>query len=165
MSKAIFLDRDGVINRERGDYTFKIEDFSFVNGIIEACQQWIKKGYKLIVITNQGGIAKGRYGHEDVKKLHEHITSEFYDQGVYLDGIYYCPHHDSIEKCFCRKPGPLMIERALKQYRLNPDKCVMIGDSERDIIAANRAGVKGFKINANELPKNIISLIDDLLHV
>ena len=92
MSKAIFLDRDGVINRERGDYTYKIEDFSFVDGIIEACQQWIEKEYKIIVITNQGGIAKGRYTHEDVKKLHSHIVNKLYDHSVTIEGIYYCPH-------------------------------------------------------------------------
>ena len=73
MSQAIFLDRDGVINFERGDYTFRIEDFSFVDGIIDACIEWTNKGYPIIIITNQGGIAKNRYGHKDVALMLVHL--------------------------------------------------------------------------------------------
>lgn len=165
MSMTIFLDRDGVINRERGDYTYKIKDFSFVPGIIQACKEWKKKGYKIIVITNQGGIAKGRYGHQDVETLHQHILSELNKEGIVIDDVFYCPHHHEIGKCLCRKPEPLMIEKALHRHDLNPENCVIIGDSDRDIEAAKRASVKGIKIKANELPENIVSLADDLLYI
>ena len=162
MSQAIFLDRDGVINFERGDYTFRIEDFSFVNGIIDACIDWTNKGYPIIIITNKGGIAKKRYGHIEVATLHQHIIDQLKVKGVVITDIYYCPHHNEIEACFCRKPKPLMIERALHQYDLNPNNCVIIGDSDRDIQAAEQAGVAGIKITANELPHNIVQLVENV---
>jgi len=162
MSQAIFLDRDGVINFERGDYTFRIEDFSFVDGIIDACIEWTNKGYPIIIITNQGGIAKKRYGHKNVAVLHQHIIDQLSESGVSITDVYYCPHHSEIESCYCRKPKPLMIERALHQHNLKSENCVIIGDSDRDIDAANQAGVQGIKITANHLPNNIIELVEDV---
>ena len=163
MVRIVFLDRDGVVNFERGDYTYLIEDFSFVEGIEKAIVTWKEKGYKLVFITNQGGIAKGRYGHEEVLVLHDHIKSKLRSQGVEIDGIYYCPHHQDYGKCYCRKPESLMIERALHHFNASAENCVIIGDSVRDIEAAAKCDVKGIKIEANHLPENIIEQVDEIV--
>lgn len=149
MNKAVFLDRDGVINVERGDYTFRPEDFEFTTGLMEAVKAWHDKGYLLVVITNQGGISKGRYGRREVEVLNALIKEQFEFNGSPVQAIYYCPHHDVMERCLCRKPGSLMIEKALARFDIDPSRSYMIGDSERDIIAAENAGVTGIKVEAN----------------
>ncbi len=162
--KAILLDRDGVINKERGEYTFRISDFSFVEGVVDAIVEWTNRGYQIAIITNQGGIAKGLYDHQDVEILHDHIISEIKKVGGKIDKVFYCPHHQDYGRCLCRKPESLMIERALHQLGAIPKNAVMIGDSERDVQAAEKVGVKGIKIEPNHLPTNIIQLIDEYFY-
>lgn len=159
MNKAIFLDRDGVVNVDRGDYTFRIEDFEFVPGIFDDCQKLIQKGYHLIVITNQAGIAKGLYTHQQVDELHHFMTRQFADKGVPLLEVYYCPHHESYSRCLCRKPGSLLLEKALARFELDAASSYFIGDRERDIEAGNNAGVKGILVKENTGLQEILSLI------
>lgn len=159
MRKVIFLDRDGVINVERGEYTFKEEDFKFTNDLFEVLLILSKKGYEFVIITNQGGIAKGLYDHSDVIRLNELIKERFNHFGLKLLDIYYSPYHSDFSKSLSRKPDSLMLEKSIHQYRIDTSLSYMIGDSERDILAANKVGVKGILIEPNT---SLIEIIDQI---
>lgn len=151
MQKAIFLDRDGVINSDIGHYyIYRPEDFVINTGIIPSLKKFSEAGYLLFIITNQGGVAKGEYTEEDIAKVHEKMLGIFASEEILIKEIYYCPHHDSIAPCKCRKPSPYMINMAIDTYQIDREKSYMIGDSKRDIQAAQAAGIKGIKIEANE---------------
>ncbi len=149
MRKALFLDRDGVLNRERGSYTFQPADFELLPDVVAALKKAKSKGYMLIVISNQGGIAKGIYSKKEVETLHESMKVHLRDAGVEIDEIYYCPHHPEHGKCLCRKPQPLMLQKALARFGIDASRSWMIGDGQRDVEAASAAGVKGIKIESN----------------
>ncbi|MGB0917433.1 MAG: D-glycero-alpha-D-manno-heptose-1,7-bisphosphate 7-phosphatase [Flavobacteriales bacterium] len=149
MKKALFLDRDGVLNRERGDYTYSIEDFQILSDVSEALMLAKAKGFMLIVISNQGGIAKGIFTEERVETLHQMLVDKLAADGVEFDEIYYCQHHNEIGKCICRKPNSLMLEKAMARFTISAQNSVMIGDSQRDVDAAKKAGVKGYLIESN----------------
>lgn len=145
MSKALFLDRDGVVNVEK-NYLHKIEDFELLDGIIEVCRTYQEQGYLIIIVTNQSGIARGYYTEEDFAVLSRWMVGHFKEMGITLNRIYHCPHHESISGlCDCRKPEPGMFLSAKGEYGLDMAASVMIGDNERDIEAAQRAGV-GYNI-------------------
>jgi D-glycero-D-manno-heptose 1,7-bisphosphate phosphatase len=151
MNKAIFLDRDGVINHpKRNYYVYRIEDFRINSGVIEALQHFQEKDYLLFVITNQGGISKGKYTAEDVENVHAFMKEQLHDQGIYLSAIYYCPHHSSKENCLCRKPKPLMLEKAMAQFDIDPGRSWFIGDKKTDVEAGIAAGVRTIKIRKNQ---------------
>lgn len=160
MRKVVFLDRDGVVNVERGEYTYKKEDFRFTEGFFEALKAINQKGYEFIIITNQGGIAKGIYTHEDVLELNQIITDAFKNRKLPLLDIFYSPYHSDFSQSLSRKPDSLMLEKAIHLYKVNPQKSLMIGDSNRDIIAAEKVGVKGILIEANTSLLSIIDRID-----
>ncbi len=150
MNKALFLDRDGVINQERGVYTYKIEDFRLTSGIIPFLREALKKGYLLIVITNQGGIAQGLYTEKDLEIVHQYMKKLLADEQIILTDIYYCPHHPSVSSCQCRKPGTLMLEQAMEKYHVNPSESLFVGDSLRDAEAGKRMGIPVLHIEPNE---------------
>ncbi|MCX6182666.1 MAG: HAD family hydrolase [Bacteroidetes bacterium] len=160
MNKAIFLDRDGVINYDPDDYIYRMEDFRFLDNLFEIATEVTKRGYKIIVITNQGGIDKNRYSANDVERIHAHVEKGFKENGTPLTEIYYCPHHSDLQKCMCRKPGSLMVERALAKYNIDPSKSFFIGDKQRDIVCAEGAGVRGIKIDVNQMKLSILDKID-----
>ena len=140
-AKALFLDRDGVVNIEK-NYLHKIEDFELVEGIVEVCRLYQERGYRVIVVTNQSGIARGMYSEEDFQLLSRWMTDHFAELGITIDRIYHCPHHEEISgACECRKPEPGMFLEAQRDFGLDMGASVMIGDNERDIEAAIRAGV------------------------
>jgi D-glycero-D-manno-heptose 1,7-bisphosphate phosphatase len=150
MNKAVFLDRDGVINRKGGPYyIFSEKDFTFNKGVFEALRYFAGKGYLLIVITNQGGIAKGLFTSAQVEKVHDLMKKTLEAEGIDLAAIYYCPHHPEISKCECRKPGSLLFQKAITEHEIDPARSLMIGDSEIDIVASEKAGVKGILIPTN----------------
>ncbi|MBX2984344.1 MAG: HAD family hydrolase [Bacteroidia bacterium] len=149
MNKIIFLDRDGVLNIEKEHYISSVDDFEINPLIIPFLKKAIEKNFKLVVITNQGGIAKGLYTHETLHQIHHKMQSEFSVHGIRFDDIFYCPHHDDFGKCLCRKPASLMIERAIHRYHADKALCFMIGDRPRDIIAAEQAGIRGFLVEPN----------------
>lgn len=142
MSKALFLDRDGVVNVEK-NYLHKIEDFELMEGIVEVCHTYQEQGYIIIIVTNQSGISRGYYTEEDFAKLSQWMIEYFRELGITITHIYHCPHHESIDgECECRKPEPGMFLEAQGEYGIDMAASVMIGDNERDIEAALRAGVQ-----------------------
>lgn len=160
MNKAIFLDRDGVINHPKKHYyVYRVEDFEINKGVIEALQQMQDKDYMLIVITNQGGIAKGKYTVADVDKVHSHMEELLALHGIHLSAIYYCPHHTRIENCLCRKPEPLMLEKAMAQFDIDPEQSWFIGDKKSDVEAGMRAGVRTIKIRKNQDLRKVLNRI------
>lgn len=148
--KAVFLDRDGVVNHDPGDYTTSLKEFTILPGVIETLVSFTQKGYAVAVITNQGGIAKGRYRLEDFYEIDAYMRSEFQKAGVRFLETYFCPHHDVISKCLCRKPGSGMVEKAVARHNIDAAASFMIGDKMRDLDAASGAGVRGVKIDVNQ---------------
>lgn len=159
MSRVLFLDRDGVLNRDRGEYTWRIEDFELLPGVIDGLKELSSRGYDFIVITNQGGIAKKLYDHDDVNRLHDHLKTLLEHHGIFLLEIYYCPHHPVHGQCLCRKPGSLLIEKAVARFGIDPSASIMIGDMERDVNAATAAGVEAVLVPTNS---NFIDVIKQL---
>jgi len=160
MRKAVFLDRDGTINNNKDHYyVWRIEDFEFNPGAIEALRELKARGYLLVVITNQGGVSKGEYNLDDVDILHHHMSAELEREGIDLDEIYICPHHDTIEACLCRKPLPLMIEKAMARFDIDPRRSYMIGDSQRDMEAGIAAGLYSILIDSNS---NLTLVLDQI---
>lgn len=147
---AIFLDRDGVVNRERGTHTWRVEDFELLPGVADAVKAAHAKGLPVVVVTNQSGIGLGLYGHADVERLHAYLHRQLALQGARLDAVYYCPHHPSQGRCLCRKPGSLLLERAMARLGIDPSLSVMVGDRDRDVEAARRAGIRGILVAPNE---------------
>ncbi len=157
MNKAIFLDRDGVINKEREGYTWKTEDFEVLDGVVEALQHYSKQGYLFVIVSNQSGIAKGLYSKEDVDTLNKHIISYFKEHDVDIAESYYCSHHDDYGRCLCRKPGSLLLEKALARFDIDPSQSFMVGDMDRDIEAAEKVGIKGICIETNSrIPLSLV---------
>jgi D-glycero-D-manno-heptose 1,7-bisphosphate phosphatase len=150
LKKAAFFDRDGVLNLEIGDYIKQFDDFKLLPFIFENLKNLHNEGYLLFVITNQGGIAKQFYTHETLKKMHDFLQHECKKHGFEFTEIYYCPHHPITSNCICRKPGSLMVEKAIAKYNVDVNKSFFIGDKERDISCAKDAGVKGYLIESNE---------------
>lgn len=148
-NKAIFLDRDGVINVDFG-YVHKVSDFSIIPGVVEALSALQAAGYLLVVITNQAGIARGLYTESDFLKLTEYMTSYFAGVGVTLAGVYHCPHHplagkirSLTVKCMCRKPGIGMIVEAQRKHGVDLKRSWLVGDKITDIQAGVRSGIGG----------------------
>ncbi len=150
MKKAIFLDRDGVINFDPGHYTWNREDFRFLPGAIEFCQWAASEGFLLIIITNQAGIERGIYTHQDVVVLMAWLVDFLAKKGVPITDYYYSPHYDAIGRSLDRKPGSLMVEKAIAKYEISKEYSYFIGDREKDMLAASGAGVKGIKVETNE---------------
>ncbi|MDQ7948919.1 MAG: HAD-IIIA family hydrolase [Pedobacter sp.] len=150
-NKAIFLDRDGVLNHEIYDYICRKEDFKILDYQIPVLKRFYDEGYLLIVITNQGGIALRRYTEEILAEMHGMLFAAFEAQGAKITKAYHCPHHPTVsEPCQCRKPLSGMILEALEAYDIDPNLSIMIGDKPRDVVAAEGAGVKGILIEPDE---------------
>lgn len=141
MNKALFLDRDGVVNKEK-NYVYKIEDFEFMDGIFETCRYFQEKGYLIIIITNQAGIARAKYTEKDFEILTMWMVEEFKKENIEISKVYYCPHHpDFTGDCECRKPKPKMILDAKKDFNLDLSQSILIGDKISDIQAGINAGI------------------------
>lgn len=145
---AVFFDRDGVINVDKG-YVFRKEDFEWMPGVIDKIKDYNDKGFYVFIVTNQSGVARGYYGEEDVRALHRWMNEELAGYGAHIDAFYYCPHHpdygdtDYRMKCSCRKPQPGLILRAFSQWDVDKGNSFLIGDKESDIEAARAAGIRG----------------------
>ena len=137
--KTIFLDRDGVINKEI-NYLHKIDDFEFINGIFDACLYFQSLGYEIIIITNQSGISRGYYTLSDYQKITQWMLDQFKYNNINILDIFHCPHFPN-SNCDCRKPKPGMFLKAKVKHNTDMEKSWLIGDKELDVIAANLAGI------------------------
>lgn len=144
--KALFLDRDGVINVEK-NYVYRIEDFEFLPGIFGLCTIAQQRGFLLVVITNQAGIGRGYYSEADFNRLTDWMLEEFQAHDIKIDRVYHCPYHPTAgigeyrRESFDRKPNPGMILKARQEFNLNLSQSVLIGDKNSDIEAGRAAGV------------------------
>jgi D-glycero-D-manno-heptose 1,7-bisphosphate phosphatase len=158
-NKAVFLDRDGVLNHEMGDYIRRFEDFEVLDNFaaLKALQD---KGYLLLVATNQGGLAKGWYTEDELRKMHNHLRDVYAEHGVTINDFFYCPHHpDFTGDCNCRKPKPGLLLQGIKRYDIDPEKSYFIGDRERDMEAGAAAGLKGILIDSDQPLQQVLHLI------
>lgn len=152
LKKAIFLDRDGTINIEKG-YLYKIADFEFIDGMPLAIQRWNKLGFLVIVVTNQAGIARGYYKEKDVEILHMYINEELSKYNAHIDKFYYCPHHPTegkgkyLKDCNCRKPKTGLFERAIEENDIDISESYLFGDKNSDLEAGKKLGIKSFLVD------------------
>jgi len=139
LKKALFLDRDGVINEDVA-YPYKPEHIVFIPGVFDLCKTALAKGYIIVVVTNQAGIAKGYFTEDDVQRLHEWMKKQFADKGIVISGFYYCPFHKNgvVERyrgdSDCRKPKPGLILKAAEELGVDISKSLMVGDKLSDRI-------------------------------
>ena len=138
--KTVFLDRDGVINKEVG-YLHKIQDFEFIDGVFEACLYFKSLNYQIIVVTNQSGIGRGYYNEGDFHIINNWMLEQFKNKRIEILDVFFCPH-DPESNCDCRKPKPGMFNQANEKHDIDMEKSWMIGDKEADVAAANSAGIK-----------------------
>lgn len=170
MNKALFLDRDGVVNIEK-NYLYKIEDFEFVDGVFDTCRYFQNQGYLIVIITNQAGIARGKYTEEDFETLTKWMIKEFESEKVKISKVYYCPHHPEFTgECECRKPQPKMILDAQQNFNINLSQSILVGDKNSDIEAGLSAGIKhnylintGHKIEKNKFNVKILNNLKELI--
>jgi D-glycero-D-manno-heptose 1,7-bisphosphate phosphatase len=141
VKRALFLDRDGVINEDRG-YVSRQEDFSFCEGVFEALRTFQAEGFLLIVVTNQSGIGRGYYTEAAYQKLTYWMLKKLKEVEIFITKVYHCPHAPET-KCACRKPQPGMLQTALQEFDIDPTRSWLVGDKESDLEAAARAGVQG----------------------
>lgn len=160
-NKAIFLDRDGTINIDKG-YLFKKEDFEFEENSIEALKRFIKLNFILIIVTNQSGIGRGYYTENDVEILNEYLIDYLLKKGIEIKKIYYCPHHPKEgtgnykKECECRKPNPGMLLKGIKEFNIDISKSYMVGDKISDVIAGLKSGLKSVLLTNNKKVKKEI---------
>ncbi len=163
--KAVFLDRDGTINVDK-DYLYRIEDFEFIQGVIDALKIFQEKDYLPVIVTNQSGIARGYYSEEDLIKLNTWLTKRLEREDIFLGGIYYCPHlPDAPVKrynciCDCRKPKTGLFYRAAQELDIDLNNSIVIGDRERDIeLSKEINGCRGYLVGNSccllQVAKNI----------
>lgn len=167
MKTVAFLDRDGVVNADIG-YLWRHEDVVWIPGAIETIRTFNACGWPVVVVTNQSGVARGYYGEEDVRSLHQWMNSELEKLGAHIDAFYFCPHHPkgSVDRyaieCECRKPQPGMILQAIADWRADPATSFLIGDKPSDVAAAEAAGIQGYIFEEKNLlefvQKNITAL-------
>lgn len=169
MNKALFLDRDGVVNKEK-NYLYKIEDFEFIDGVFETCKYFQDRGYLIIIITNQAGIARGKYTEEDFEILTKWMKKEFNNENIKISKVYHCPHHPDFNgECECRKPKSKMILDAQKEFDIDLENSILVGDKNSDIEAGINAGVKlnymittGHEIDENKFNAKILKNLREL---
>jgi len=154
---AIFLDRDGVINRERSDYVKSIAEFEFLPGATQALKQLNQLPWPIIIITNQAGIGRGIITETRLNEIHAYLLKEVALTGGRIDAIYHCPHTPQ-QQCSCRKPRPGLFLRAAQDLHIDLSRSFMIGDAEKDLLAAHAAGCYPIFVQtglSNELPGHL----------
>ena len=149
MNKAVFLDRDGTLNVDKG-YLYKVDDFEWIPGVLDGLKRLHDAGYLLIVVTNQSGVGRGYYTEEDVQHLHDWMCDEAAAHGAPITACYYCPFlPGATVKPYdldsdWRKPKPGMVLAAMKEYDIDTTQSFLIGDKQRDIDCGEKAGVQGY---------------------
>jgi len=150
-AKCVFLDRDGVLNVDNPNYTYTPDGLFFVEGVKEALWSLKKEGYRLVVITNQSGIEKGIYGHQDVALIHGLMQQHFENA---IDAFYYSPYHHSASANLSSKPDTLLFEKAIAKFKIDVGSSWMVGDRRRDLIPAQKLGIRTILVGDN--PESIV---------
>ncbi|MFM8742748.1 MAG: D-glycero-alpha-D-manno-heptose-1,7-bisphosphate 7-phosphatase [Cytophagales bacterium] len=145
------LDRDGVLNEDDPNYTFLVEKFKILPGVVEGLNQLKRAGHLLVVVTNQSGIAQGLYTREQMDVCHRFFQEQ---SGNVIDHFYFCPYHPTVTASLSRKPGSLMFEKAQAKFNIDFTQSWMIGDRGRDIIPARALGIKTIQIGHEIEPEN-----------
>jgi D-glycero-D-manno-heptose 1,7-bisphosphate phosphatase len=160
MKRAVFLDRDGVINRKapEGGYVTRWENFEFLPGVAEAISSVNRAGWSVIVVTNQRCIAKGLVSAGEVEAIHRRMREQLARMGARVDGVYYCPH-DREPACSCRKPEPGLLLAAAREFEIDLSASWVVGDSETDVEAGRRAGCRTVRIGADSRNPNSGDLV------
>jgi len=151
MNKCVFLDRDGVLNKDNPLYTYRIEAFEILPGVIEATRLLKTAGFRLVVITNQSGIAQGIYTQQQMEACHRYFQQMSNNS---IDHFYFCPYHPSVTESLTRKPGTLMFEKAIARFGIDVSTSWMVGDRGRDIIPARSLGIRTIQIGDEVEPAN-----------
>ena len=162
MRKGLFLDRDGVINREIGRHVYKEEEFELLEDIPPFLREAMALGFCIVIVSNQSGIAKGLYDHATVQRIHEKLRSELEVERVQLTDIYYAPHHPDIGNSLLRKPGTLMLEKAMAEHNIDPKRSLFFGDKETDKEAGERVGVRAIRVPPNT---SLMPYLDELRNI
>lgn len=157
--KALFLDRDGIVNHDPGDYTKNISEFHILPDIFESIKVANQKGYIVVIITNQAGLAKGLYQAADLSEIHNYLLQKAKEFGAEIQDIFYSPYHDDYGMSLSRKPNSQLLEKAIHLYRIDAKNSFMIGDKMRDVEAAEKVGVKGILSPTNH---SILSIVQNL---
>ncbi len=158
--KAVFLDRDGVLlDNSAHYYIFRPDQMKWIDQVPENLKLIAEKGYRLFIVTNQGGVAKGQYTMQEVDIIHQLMREFLANCQIEITDIAVCPHHPEVEKCLCRKPSPLMLEKLMAKYRIDPGQSFFIGDSDSDMQAAQSAGLRGIRIPANQSMKPFLDFL------
>lgn len=143
-NKAIFLDRDGTINVDKG-YVYRPDDLEIIPDAITGLKEFVSRGFIPIVITNQSGIGRGYYTMADAEASNRTLSGRLDAHGIKIRHYYICPHSPE-EKCSCRKPSPEMIFQAAKDYDIDLDSSILLGDKNSDLGTATNAGIRGFLV-------------------
>jgi len=160
--KAVFFDRDGVINKERTDYVKTVDELDIFSNIMEPIKRLKNSGFLIIVLTNQSAINRGLTTHEKVDDIHMAIQDFLRKNGTSIDGFYYCPHRPD-ENCDCRKPKSGLFLKAVTELKIDLSSSWMIGDSDTDMEAATAVGCKSLKINSSDdLDDAVQSILNSL---
>lgn len=153
---AVFLDRDGVLNEDLG-YVYEPSRFKWLPGAVDAVKWLNERGYLVIVVTNQSGIARGLYTEAQFQALNKWMLAELERNGAHIDAVYHCPHHPTAGKgrykveCDCRKPGTGMLKQAAVDFAIDLEKSVLVGDSQRDLDAGQAFGVRTLHFTGGHL--------------
>lgn len=164
---AAFLDRDGVLNVDRG-YTHRPDQLEWIDGAPEAVHLLNEAGYIVIVVTNQSGVARGFYDEDAVRRFHAHMQAALKSHAAHIDAFYYCPHHPNgtvkeyALRCNCRKPGVGLLEQAAREWPIDVSRSFLVGDKMNDLKAAAAFKIKGllFDGRSESLPELIRGQIE-----
>jgi len=162
-NKAAFLDRDGTLNEDTG-FLYKIKDFRWIKGAVNALRILKKNNFLIIVVTNQSGVSRGFYSENDIKKLHKWMNQQLLKYDLMIDDFFFAtdlPNNNNINSR--RKPSPAMLNEAVEKYNLDKNKCFMLGDKQTDVEAAKNAQIKGFLFKENDLSVKISKILKDHL--
>lgn len=149
--KCVFLDRDGVLNEDRPNYSYQLDHFKILPEVKESLSHLKEAGYLLVVVTNQSGIAQGIYSQQDMELCHAYFQEH---TGGAIDHFYFSPYHPTVTASLGRKPGSLLFEKAMAKFEIDPKSSWMIGDRGRDLIPARKLGIKTIQIGDEVEPEN-----------
>ncbi|KPJ68015.1 MAG: hypothetical protein AMJ43_00945 [Coxiella sp. DG_40] len=162
--KLIILDRDGVINEDSDQYIKSPKEWHAISGSLEAIAKLNKTGYKVVVATNQSGIARNFLTVNILSAIHKKMQNKLAKSGGHIDDIFYCPHHPD-DNCMCRKPNPKMLLDILNKYNINANKCLLIGDSLKDIHVAKKIGCKVILVKTGKGNKTLREYSHELKNI